>query len=457
MSIIVYHTEGKSNIVTLNDTKRLLVGRSKKCDVSFPGDFRASKNHCEIYYFKDKKQFALKDLESKNGTILNGKPIVHDVLLSHGDKVTVGTSTFLFKNENETSHNLIQTKKVDKFAVKTAITNSENFDNDSTETCLIPRLDNIKKKDMVLRKNANFKIGDKIDKFVILEKISSFMQGDDYLVKQKNEGEFLLRIFNKPFEEYAPATKEFLKIMRNCIKIDEPQLQKYYDCGVFEGLCYFTAEYTPNAENLDDKIAISAPMQEIDALNILLKIGDALEKLKLLGSVFHGDLTPESILYDNGKIKIKDYGYANWMNRYIEPFITASSPWYLSSEQVLQKSVDWRTDLYSMGIILFQMISGFVPFHSDDVKELREMRINYQFPTPQDYNQNILTSELTLSIITKLTATESHERYVKWSDFFDAIKNGCRKLSYDTVSAAPILPKKGQKNVQNMFSNYFNG
>ncbi len=236
--------------------------------------------------------------------------------------------------------------------------------------------------------------------------------------------------------------------------VKHPNCIKYHGFGVFAGLCYFTMDYISEYKNLDNKIAESAPLSELEAVDIISTISNVLNNIYKTTGFFHGDLYPATILYVDGEIMLTDYGIADWINQYISAYTNLTSPWYISPEQVLSNKVNWKTDQYSMGIILFQLLTGFVPFHSDDVKELKEMRVKFEFPKPQDYNPNILISDDTLNLLNKLIEDKPPLRFKTYEDLLTRGQKICKNNMRNVVDTQPVMPEKSA-HPKAMFNDFF--
>ncbi len=455
MAIITYIAKGKQQSRILNQSRPLTIGRSRKNVLAFPNDGKISKNHCEIYYFEEKDCFALKDLGATNGTILNGNRIAADVILSHEDTIYIGDIVLSFKNESLSDYEMTQTKAVDKLMFDK--TSTGEIDLSSTETCLIPNLNSIKKKNIVklMKNGANFNSEEMIDEYKIIQKLGDFSFGKVYLVKDKEDNEFAMKIFDKCFKAEDTGIRDFKKVMNKLKHVDHSNCIKYHNFGVYAGLCYFTMDYFATYTNLDDKIAEAAPLAELDSLSIVTNILEGLNAITKTTGCFHGDLYPATILFVDGIVTITDYGIADWMDQYISAYSNLNSPWYISPEQVLANKVSWKTDQYSLGVIFFQLLTGFVPYHSDDVKELKEMRLNFEFPKPQDYNPNISISDETLALIEKLVADKAPFRFKLYEDILATVQKISKRKMLGTIETQPILPEKSA-HPKAMFNDFFN-
>jgi serine/threonine protein kinase/Flp pilus assembly protein TadD len=178
-----------------------------------------------------------------------------------------------------------------------------------------------------------------------------------------------------------------LKLAR---KIAHKNVGKMFDINVEQGTHYITMEYVPG-QDLKGLIRQSGQLAIGTSISIATQICEGLSEAHKVG-VVHRDLKPNNIMIDReGAVRIMDFGIARSLN---EKEITGSgimigTPEYMSPEQVEGKDVDQRSDIYSLGIILYEMVTGRVPFEGDTaftvgVKHKSEIPIN-----PKEFNQQI--------------------------------------------------------------------
>ncbi len=149
-------------------------------------------------------------------------------------------------------------------------------------------------------------------------------------------------------------------------KIRHKNVCQMYDLNREEGTYYITMEYV-EGENLKNMIRMSGQLGMGTAISVAKQVCDGLEEAHKLG-VIHRDLKPSNIMIDReGNVRIMDFGIARSLK---EKGITGAgvmigTPEYMSPEQVEGKEVDQRSDIYSLGVILYEMVTGRVPFEGD--------------------------------------------------------------------------------------------
>jgi serine/threonine protein kinase len=149
-------------------------------------------------------------------------------------------------------------------------------------------------------------------------------------------------------------------------KITHSNVIKIYDIAEAGGLHYITMEYFPG-ENLRQLVQRKGPMSMQEGMQLLYQICDGLDAAHKQG-IIHRDLKSQNIiLNDRGHLKIIDLGLArtNQLEGMTATGLIMGTPEYMSPEQVLGRRTDERSDLYSLGIIMYEMFTGRVPFSGD--------------------------------------------------------------------------------------------
>jgi serine/threonine-protein kinase len=183
-----------------------------------------------------------------------------------------------------------------------------------------------------------------------------------------------------------PAFLDMLKQeIRLARKITHRYVLRTHDFGEFEGVPYVTMEYlkgTTLRSLLDSRGRL--PLQLV--LRIARQVAEGLEAAHAVG-VVHRDIKPANVLFDvRGDAKIMDFGLSTPVLAVIagEEGTIFGSPRYMSPEQIRGECVDARTDLYAMGIMLFELCSGHPPFDSPHINDLLSMHLDDPVPSLAD-------------------------------------------------------------------------
>ena len=176
-------------------------------------------------------------------------------------------------------------------------------------------------------------------------------------------------------------------------KLSHPNIVTIYEVGKDNDRHFIAMEYL-EGQTLRDVIQIGGPLQIKDAVNYTLQLCSALSYAHANG-VVHRDVKPENVqILPGGLIKLTDFGIARLMG---EPSITQNgqvfgTPSYMSPEQVAGKAIDARSDIFSVGVMLYEMIAGHKPFSGDSVVTITYNIMNMEPPAPPGAPQYIVSA-----------------------------------------------------------------
>ena len=174
-------------------------------------------------------------------------------------------------------------------------------------------------------------------------------------------------------------------------------------------------------ENLKTVIKNNGTFSVCDALNISIQIGEALAYAHNEGMI-HRDIKPSNIMVtQDGAIKVLDFGLVQLpgITRVTAPGSVVGTPEYMSPEQITGKDVDLRTDVYSFGVTMYEMLSGEPPFRSAAYEEI-VMKHKYELP-PLLRSKNLKVPVKLESIVMKAMAKEVSQRYQNIQSILDDI------------------------------------
>jgi eukaryotic-like serine/threonine-protein kinase len=169
--------------------------------------------------------------------------------------------------------------------------------------------------------------------------------------------------------------KRFIREAQTAAKINHPNIVAIYDISASEGKSYIAMEYVEGI-NLFKHIRDKTKLDVREALNIMVQTCGALDALHTAGIV-HRDIKPDNILLTKGGlVKLMDFGLAKSdTNRITQANMVMGTPSFMSPEQAKGKEVDGRSDLYSLGLVLYEMLTGEVTFKEGDImmRQIQEM------------------------------------------------------------------------------------
>jgi len=175
--------------------------------------------------------------------------------------------------------------------------------------------------------------------------------------------------------------RRFLQEYELISQIRHPHVATIFDCGETDTHAYIVMEYLPGG---DLRQRLERPLAPEQALEYLSQIAEALIAIHARGIV-HRDLKPDNImLREDGTLVLSDFGIAKDLSRTLSQTRYGEglgTPYYLSPEQAQGGKVDQRSDLYSLGVMLFEMLTGDKPYHADDGPALLRKHVQEPVPT----------------------------------------------------------------------------
>lgn len=229
--------------------------------------------------------------------------------------------------------------------------------------------------------------------------------------------------------------------------LNHPNIVTIHDIGRSGDLAYMAMEFLEGRE-LKDLIA-GSELTADRALEIAAQAADGLAYAHQ-HDVVHRDIKPANIMILNdGRVKIMDFGIARMRTADVrtQTGVVLGSPRYLSPEQVLGKRSDGRADIFSLGVIIYEMVSGQAPFNGIDVNSLMFQIVNFTPPPPSSIN-TALPQMLDL-IIAKALAKSADERYASIAELAADLR-ACRQQRLGAtmpplIAAAQPVSAESQK------------
>jgi len=214
-----------------------------------------------------------------------------------------------------------------------------------------------------------------------------------------------------------------------------------FDMGNEEGVLYVVMEFV-KGRPLKSFLAPGRPMKVEDAVSIMVQVCDALQHVHKHGAV-HRDLKPSNImLLEHDRVKITDFGLAKaaFGSRVLEAGLVVGTPYYMSPEQLQAKEVDQRADIFSAGIVLYEMVTGRKPFDGEDLKDVVRAILSGRFIKPRQ--RNILIPVEIEAAIEKALTKNRDLRYFSISEFGNDLKSWQGLRGFALTSEAELSFKQ---------------
>ena len=209
-----------------------------------------------------------------------------------------------------------------------------------------------------------------IGDFVILNRIGAGSIGTVYKATQLSlDRQVALKILSPEYTT-SKGIDDFLREARAAAKLIHTNLVQALAVGEEDGICYLAMTYV-NGENLKARLRREGRIPVDEALHIAQQVAEALYYAWDEAGLIHRDVKPDNIMTtDDGIVKLTDLGLAMNQSEWTEDMEISGSPSYMSPEQFAGEKLDPRSDIYSLGITLYQMISGRLPYDGETVKKI---------------------------------------------------------------------------------------
>ena len=260
--------------------------------------------------------------------------------------------------------------------------------------------------------SLNYMVIEKLGRYVIVEEIGQGAMGVVYkAVDPLIDRTVAIKTINLDLskEELANFEKRFQREVQSAGKLNHPNIVTVYDVGRTEGVAYMAMEFLEGKELreiLDSGVVL--PVEKV--AHIASQVADGLAFAHEHGIV-HRDVKPANVMVmKNGLVKITDFGIAQMSSasRTVSGMVMGS-PKYMSPEQVVGQAVDGRSDIFSLGVVLYEMLAGKTPFSGDNISAIMYQILNDEPIPPKAFNQSIPDS--INFIVLKALAKHPDKRY----------------------------------------------
>ena len=231
-----------------------------------------------------------------------------------------------------------------------------------------------------------------------------------------------IKILHANFASDDEFVSRFKREAQAAGKLNHPNIVNMYDVGYDQDMHYIIMEYV-DGETLKEYITRHHRLSIDEAVKITISIGEGLEHAHAMGIV-HCDIKPHNVIITNtGRVKVTDFGIARAMNSTNTVMYTNSimgSAHYLSPEQASGKSIDGNTDIYSLGVVLYEMLTGKVPFEGDTPIAVALKHVREKVIPPTRYNPSI--PPLLESVVLKALAKNPADRFESISEMMGDLR-----------------------------------
>ncbi|MCQ2742965.1 MAG: protein kinase [Bacilli bacterium] len=265
------------------------------------------------------------------------------------------------------------------------------------------------------------KIGDKIDdRYRIVSRIAHGGMADVYEANDLiNHKVVSLKIMREDLLDDPRNIERFKKETAASASLNNPNIVKVYGRGVVEGRPYMANEYI-KGQTLRDKLNFSVVLSLSDACEVMLQLTSGIAYIHEHG-ILHRDIKPENLFYmSDGTLKITDFGIATSMDETSnDDDSIQGTVYYCAPEIFTGETPGVASDIYSMGIVFFELLTGKVPFDGNTPTEVAMKHVKKHFPEPSKVLPTI--PKAIEKIIIKATRKSPSDRYKDANEMHEAL------------------------------------
>lgn len=280
------------------------------------------------------------------------------------------------------------------------------------------------------------------DRYEIIEQIGTGGMSDVYKAKCHKLNRFVaIKVMKSEFSEDKTFISKFRAEAQSVAGFTHPNIVNVYDVGDENGIYYIVMELVEGI-TLKKYIEKRGRIPFKEAVSIAIQVANGLDAAHK-HNIVHRDIKPQNIIISKeGKVKVTDFGIAKVASSStINSSSTMGSVHYISPEQARGGYSDARSDLYSLGITIFEMLTGTVPFDGDSTVAVAVQHIQDEIPAP-----STVTDDIPLSIdriVLKLTQKKPDRRYQTAAELITDLKKSLVMPDTDFVVMAPLYGASG--------------
>jgi serine/threonine protein kinase len=265
-----------------------------------------------------------------------------------------------------------------------------------------------------------------LGEFTLLKPIGIGGMGEVWLAEQQSvERKVALKIMREELADDPYFKQRFTRELKSSGRLHHANIATIYFAGAENNIQYMAMEYI-DGYTLEQKIAKDGALPEEEAIQIVLGVAEALDYAWRNFKTIHRDIKPSNIMINSeGTVKLLDLGIArNLVDNQQTLLISGQiigTPQYMSPEQAENAAyIDCRSDIYSLGIVLCEMLTGTLPFTAEATIEMLAQHI---FAPRPDLHMSANISKKNSELVKRMIAQSPEERFKDWQEVIDEISN----------------------------------
>lgn len=274
------------------------------------------------------------------------------------------------------------------------------------------------------------------DRYEVIGKIGAGGMSDVYKAKDLTLGRFVaIKVLKPEFSEDLNFVTKFRTEAQSAAGLEHPNIVNIYDVGSEKGMHFIVMEYVEGI-TLKTYIEKKGQLSFKEAVSIAIQVGRGIEAAHSKG-IIHRDIKPQNIIISTeGKVKVTDFGIARAATSNTINSDVMGSVHYASPEQARNGFVDGKSDIYSLGIVMYEMVTGRVPFDGDTTVAVAIQHLQEEMVAPSAYAPNLPISME--KIILKCTQKNADRRYESVTALLADLRKSLISPNEDFVVMVPL-------------------
>ena len=276
-----------------------------------------------------------------------------------------------------------------------------------------------------------------VDRYEILSKIGAGGMSDVYKAKDHILGRMVaIKVLKQEFSEDINFVTKFRTEAQSAAGLEHPNIVNIYDVGSENGMHFIVMEYVEGI-TLKTYVEKKGQLSFKEATSIAIQVARGIETAHNK-AITHRDIKPQNIMIStDGKVKVTDFGIAKAISSNTISSDAMGSVHYASPEQTRNGFIDGRSDIYSLGIVMYEMVTGRVPFDGESTVAVAIQHLQEEMVVPSAYAADLPISYE--KIILKCTQKNPERRYQTVADLLADLRQALVTPDEDFVVIAPLV------------------
>jgi eukaryotic-like serine/threonine-protein kinase len=288
--------------------------------------------------------------------------------------------------------------------------------------------------------DLNQLIGQQLDQFQITERIGSGGMATVFKAYQPSLDRYVaIKVLPIRHAQDPVFFKRFVQEARSIARLAHPNIVHIYNFGEQDLIKYIAMEYVDGG-TLKERLKQPLPLKQ--AINFVIQAAKGLDCAHRNG-IIHRDIKPANMLVrDNGHLLLTDFGLAKILEETTNITKTGAhlgTPHYMSPEQGTGHTIDSRTDIYSLGIVLFHCLAGEPPFHAENALSMSVKHVHEPLPADKLVREHNVPVPI-VQIIVKMTAKKPQDRYQSATELVDVLSDALATVGSGSLSNQSNAP-----------------